>query len=159
MIWSVDYERNNKNRTQVNTTFVTKTEFTELAIEKFERMHKYRLTVIECKPKAKQWQLSRVFDIAWTQDRSGVYIYINWDRATESVRLDLMTEGEAEPLQSFIGKADNVRKAAMRWLCDNVGVAAKIKGLSTCGVSLEHAAYIGAELERCDTERIDYIQS
>jgi hypothetical protein len=65
-----------------------------------------------------------------------------------------MTERNAEPIQSFIGGSDNVRKAVMRWF-DNHAAILK-KGL---GISLEHAAYIGAELERCDTERIDFVQN
>lgn len=103
-----------------------------------------------------QWQLNRIDDIAWIQNRSGVYVYINYDVKTESIRLDIMAIAQlpvAEPLQSFVGKADNVRKAAMQWF------AARIAQKAGLGVSLEHAAYIGAELERCDTERIDYIQS
>lgn len=94
------------------------------------------------------WQLNRVDDIEWIQDRSGIYVVINWDTQTGSARLDVMAEALAEPLQSFIGKADNVRKAVMQWLVKRVRF----------GISLEHAAYIGAELERCDTERIDYVQ-
>ena len=34
------------------------------------------------------WQLNRVDDIAWTQDKSGLYCYINWDLLTDSVRID-----------------------------------------------------------------------
>ena len=101
------------------------------------------------------WQLIRVDDIEYTQDKSGVYVYINWDVLTESARLDIMAVADAVPLQSFIGKADNVRKATMRWF-----ISALYGGpYNPDMVSLEHAAYIGAELERCDTERIDYIQS
>ena len=96
-----------------------------------------------------EWQLNRVDDIEWTQDRSGIYVYINWDAATDSVRLDIMTEANAQALQSFIGGSDNVRKAVMQW----------IESEHILGISLEHAAYIGAELERCDTERIDYVQN
>lgn len=102
--------------------------------------------------KQSNWQLIRVDDIAWVQDRSGIYVVINWDVQTESARLDVMTEADAEPLQSFIGSADNVRKAVMRWF------AGRISQKAGLGISLEHAAYIGAELERCDTERIDYVQ-
>lgn len=103
------------------------------------------------------WQLNRVDDVDWTQDRSGVYAYIYWATDIESVRLDIMRAADAEPLQSFVGKADNVRKHAIRWLSDNVGVA-RIRGQSRCGISLEHASYIGAELARCDAERTDYVQ-
>lgn len=99
------------------------------------------------------WQLNRVDKIEWIQDGSGIYVCINWDVLTESARLDILAVADAVPLQSFIGNADNVRKATMRWfdsrLSQRIGL----------GISAEHAAYIGAELERCDTERIDYIQS
>lgn len=101
--------------------------------------------------KPKQWKLNRVNDIEWIADRSGVTVLISWDALTDSVRLDIMALA-IEPLQSFTGDADNVRKAVMRWLAKRV-----IK--VGCGISLEHAAYVGAELERCNTERIDYIQS
>ncbi len=102
------------------------------------------------------WKLNRVDAIEWQQDKSGVYVYINYDVDTESTRLDIMTEANAQPLQSFIGKADNVRKAVMQWI-DSVNWLL-VLGYIPESISLEHAAYIGAELERCDTERIDYIQ-
>ena len=95
------------------------------------------------------WKLNRVSDTAWIQDTSGIVVYINWDTATQSVRLDVMLKDE--PKQSFIGTADNVRKATMQWITDWPN--------SDIQISLEHAAYIGAELERCDTERIDYMQN
>jgi hypothetical protein len=177
MIWSIEYERINNKR--VNATFITKTSWTDVAIGKFEKLHKFRVTVIECKPKyetalRKQlnaierdmlptaaaaakptgWSLNVVDDIAWKQDASGIYVYINWDMQTQSVRLDIMAEAEAEPLQSFIGKSDNVRKAVMQWLTS----ALYGKAYNPDLVSLEHAAYIGSELERCNTERIDYVQ-
>ncbi len=96
------------------------------------------------------WQLNRVDDIDWTHDGSGIYVYINWDKLTDSARLDIVRQADSEMLQSFIGKADNVRKAAMRWIWTEYPESSKF--------SFEHAAYIGAELERCDTERIDYVQ-
>ena len=107
------------------------------------------------------WQLNRVDDIAWTQDRSGVVVYIAWDLQTSSVRLDIISERNAEPLQSFAGKAENVRKAVMKWLFSNVGIGFGLVnnvGVGPGGISLEHASYIGAELARCDAERIDYMQ-
>ena len=103
------------------------------------------------------WNLNRIDDIQWKQDSSGVYVYVNWDLLTDSVRLDIMVEANAEPLQSFIGRHDNVRKAVMRWLSDNVNHASE-PGTGFGPISLEHAAYIGAELERSDNERIDYVQ-
>ena len=105
------------------------------------------------------WQLNRVDAIEWTQDDSGLNVLIAWDTITDSVRLDVMADKSTKPLQSFIGKTDDVRKAAMRWLTDNIGPTAKTNYLNCVGISIEHAAYIGAELERCDTERIDYEQN
>lgn len=103
----------------------------------------------------RQWQLNRVDPTEWVQDESGVHVLINWDTQTDSVRLDVMGHSFAcspVPLVSFAGHADDVRKHAMRWLTDHV------KSNNGFPVSLEHAAYIGAELERADTERIDYVQ-
>lgn len=117
-----------------------------------------------CRPKSPRipdvWQLEKVSDIAWTQDDSGVYVYINWiwleckdckricaDCINDVVRLDIMHVKDDMPVKSFVGAADNVRKAVLNWLQDN-----KI------AISLEHAGYIGAEIERADTERIDYVQ-
>lgn len=106
-----------------------------------------------------KWKLNVVDDIPWTQDESGVYVIINWDMLTESARLDIMVEAKTEPIQSFVGKADNVRKATMQWFNTPQAVSAcGFDGDCRDYVSLEHAAYIGAELERCDTERIDYVQ-
>lgn len=103
------------------------------------------------------WKLNNVDDIEFTKDKSGIYVLINWDVKTNTVRLDIMSD-DHEPLQSFAGTTDNVRKHVIRWLSDNIGVAAKVMGRSRLGVSLQHAAYIGSELEKADTMRIDYIQ-
>lgn len=107
------------------------------------------------------WQLTHVDDIEHTQDQSGLYVYINWDVKTATVRLDIMCEQDAEPLMSFQGKADNVRKHTMRWLSDNVGAGNgydSAAGTDYVGISLEHASYIGSELARANAERIDYVQ-
>ena len=93
------------------------------------------------------WQLNRVDDIDWTQDESGVHVFISWGVQTESVRLDIFATVGDVPLQSFAGTANNVRKHAIRYLDKNWQ-----------GISLEHASYIGAELARADAERIDYVQ-
>lgn len=100
------------------------------------------------------WQLDHVDDVEYIPDNSGVHVLINWDRQTASCRLDIFATVGSVPLQSFAGTADNVRKHAMRWLFDFT------TGHNDFGlVSLEHAAYIGAELEQADTERIDYVQN
>lgn len=99
------------------------------------------------------WQLTHVEDVEHTQDDSGVYVYINWVMPDNEARLDIMSESNSEPLASFQGCADNVRKHVMRWFENRAG-----DGGPVGPISLEHAAYIGAELERADTERIDYVQ-
>lgn len=92
------------------------------------------------------WKLQNVDNIEFTRDKSGIYVLINWENQKNSVRLDIMSDND-EPIQSFSGKAENVRKAVMRFLSDEKS-----------SVSLEHAAYIGSEIEKCDIMRIDYIQ-
>lgn len=104
------------------------------------------------------WQLTHVDKIEWTQDKSGLHVYINWDMQTESVRLDVFDTKTGTPLVSFTGFADNVRKATMEWLTWNAGIGDAGIRIGCSGVSLEHASYIGAELEHADTERIDYVQ-
>ena len=98
------------------------------------------------------WKLNHVDSIEWIKDTSGIYCLINWDVKTNTVRLDIMSDNH-EPLQSFQGDADNVRKHAMRWLSDNVK-----SNNGIVSVSLTHAAYIGSELQLADIMRIDYIQ-
>lgn len=91
------------------------------------------------------WRVVDVPDTAWRQDDSSISCLINWVVASDVVRIDLMY---AEcPIISFQGSADNVRKHTMAWLA-----------LYVPEFALDHAAYIGAELERADTERIDYVQ-
>lgn len=165
MVYAIIYERRS-DRTRINTTFISAETETDKAIHRFEHMHKGRLTVIECEPKYKRdkrrtrmpepkptgWQLIRVDPTEWIQDESGVHVLINWDEQTASVRLDVMATIGSEPLVSFAGHADNVRKHAMRWF------ESRVSQKTSDRVSLEHAAYIGAELERANTERIDYVQ-
>ncbi len=98
------------------------------------------------------WRLHDVPDVAGQSDGSGIACLINWT-ATDVVRIDLIdlmnevgTDG-GRFIVSFQGKADNVRKHTMQWLAKYVPV-----------FGLDHAAYIGAEIERADTERIDYVQ-
>jgi hypothetical protein len=49
MKWSILYERN-ADRVQINTTFISKLQETDLVVRRFEQMHRNRLTVIKCKP-------------------------------------------------------------------------------------------------------------
>jgi hypothetical protein len=59
-----------------------------------------------------------------------------------------------EPLQSFSGSAENVRKHAMRYLSDEQFNSDD--GLQF--MSLEHAAYIGYELLKAEIMTINYEQ-
>jgi hypothetical protein len=95
------------------------------------------------------WRLNHVGSVTRVHDKSGIQCLIYWlDNVVGDacIRLDVMREGF--PIISFQGHADDVRKAAMRWVTK-----------AGSGISLEHAAYVGAELERCDAERIDYMQA
>lgn len=97
-----------------------------------------------------KWRLHNVPDVVWQQDPCGIACIINWLLPEDIVRIDLMDEAVADgrrAIVSFQGKADNVRKHTMQWLAKYVP-----------SFGLDHAAYIGAELERADTERIDYVQ-
>lgn len=103
------------------------------------------------------WKLNKADDIECLMDDSGVYTIITRIAVREthkeyagtriSVRVDIITDHTInetcvdEPLQSFIGIGDNVRKHTIRWIKEN-----NIK------ISLEHASYIGAECERAMLE-------
>ena len=92
------------------------------------------------------WQLIKVEHTDWIQDNSGYYILINWiDNNT--VRLDWMDKDNM-PIVSFQGVASDVRKHATRF--------AQI--IMDWKISAEHAAYIGAELARCELLKKDYVQ-
>lgn len=92
------------------------------------------------------WRLVDVPETEWKQDVCGISCIINWILPADVVRLDLIGP-DSMPIVSFRGSTDNVRKHTMVWLAVYVPT-----------FSLDHAAYIGAELERADTERIDYVQ-
>lgn len=91
------------------------------------------------------WKLIEVKHTDWIQDKSGYYTLINWIDA-DNVRLDIMTTDDI-PVISFQGKADDVRKFVMQnW------------PLVLWPLSIEHAAYIGAELARCELCCQYYVQ-
>lgn len=98
-----------------------------------------------------KWKLNRVDDIDWKQDQSGLYVLIYWDLKTNTVRLDVISKNH-DPIISFAGSSDNVRKHVGRW------IDSRLSQMTSYRVSAEHAAYIGSELERADTMRIDYVQ-
>ena len=93
------------------------------------------------------WQLTKVQKTDWIQDDSGYYTLINWIN-DNTVRLDVMDRDDM-PVVSFQGAASDVRKYAAQY--------AEFWGLS-CDFSIEHAAYIGAELAKCELLRDKYVQ-
>lgn len=93
------------------------------------------------------WRIVDVPETAWTEDPCGISGVINWILPQDIVRIDLITTQGGRPIVSFQGSTDNVRKHTMQWLAKYVPT-----------FDLAHAAYIGAELERADTERIDFVQ-
>ena len=103
---------------------------------------------------ADNWKLNRVDNSEYKPDDTGIYVLINWDIQTDTVRLDFMSR-KNEPIQSFAGSSDNVRKHAMRYIHKISRVNWPNSGFD---ISLEHAAYIGSELQKADIFRIDYVQ-
>ena len=101
------------------------------------------------------WALTEVAYTEWTQDQSGVYVIVNricqkmthkeYIGQTVSIRVDVMSDKDI-PLHSFVGPAHDVRINVLRWLEDN--------GYK---LSLEHAGYIGSEIERANMD-LHYIQ-
>jgi len=92
------------------------------------------------------WELKKVEHLDWTQDKSGYFTYIHYVKRDDAVRLDVMSDN-LEPVISFQGKADNVRKATMRWFNEKSIV-----------LSLEHASYVGSELTKAGLLGTEYIQ-
>jgi len=97
------------------------------------------------------WQLIEVEEPECTLDDCGYYVTINRieeqrtfkDRAATfvTVRADLMT-ADNEPVVSFIGSANAVRKHLMKFLTD--------RHASLGYPNPEHASYIGYELLRAE---------
>jgi len=102
-----------------------------------------------------KWKLTEVAYTDWKQDLSGVYVLVNricqkrthkeYSGETVVVRVDVMSDKDI-PLHSFVGSAHDVRINVLRWLEDN--------GYK---LSLEHAGYIGSEIERANMD-LHYIQ-
>ncbi len=91
-----------------------------------------------------EWKLIEVSKTEWQQDDSGYYTLIHYIK-DNIVRLDIMDKDDM-PVVSFQGKADDVRKRIMQsW------------AITLC-ISLEHAAYIGAELAHCAILKKNYVQ-
>ena len=92
------------------------------------------------------WKLINVPKTEWRQDDSNYHSLINCvDNGID--RLDLMLHVQ-EPVISFQGQADDVRKAAMQYIDENC-----------CNISAEHAAYIGSELTKAEVLEEMYVQN
>ena len=91
------------------------------------------------------WKLVKVSKTEWQQDDSKYYSLIVYV-GEGAVRLDLMLHVQ-EPVISFQGQVDDVRKAAMQYVDENC-----------CNISAEHAAYIGSELTRAAFLEDEYVQ-
>lgn len=103
-----------------------------------------------------EWELKEVGDIDCTMDDSGLYVVINrvvgsamepTNRDIIRVRADLMAS-DNEPIMSWIGSANNIRKHMIQYIRENYGYAV---------ISSEHASYIGYELLRAETDP-QYVQ-
>ncbi len=97
------------------------------------------------------WQLTKVPKTDWIKDDSGYYTLINWID-DNTVRLDIMDRDDM-PVVSFQGAASDVRKRMMQNEDQNPN-----RDKPLCVLSFEHAAYIGAELARCELMQQLYVQ-
>ena len=92
------------------------------------------------------WQLNRIeADQPCVLDNSGIYAAIHYI-AGGIIRIDLM-DNDNNPVQSFSGKADNVRKVFCDYLDQN-----------RYALSYQHISYIGQEIAKAAIQKHDYIQ-
>lgn len=96
-----------------------------------------------------KWQLVKVKDVAFVRDNSDTITFIH--ARPDGVRVDVMT-GNNEPLISFEGHHNDVRKALMQWIDERISQKAG------CGISIEHAAYLGCELARAEMLKENFVQ-
>ena len=83
------------------------------------------------------WELRDVqgMDIEATMDGSDMHTIIN-RTVNGRVRIDVMRTSDNDPLLSYVGEADTVRKHVIGWL------------YNSGDISSEHASWIGYELAR-----------
>ena len=110
------------------------------------------------------WELRHVEDTEAVLDDSGVYVVVHRIETPEthkeysgvrvSVRADLMRDSTKcshletdEPIMSFAGSANAVRKALIRFVGDYHNMLPH----QGTPISREHAAYIGYELHRAES--------
>ena len=108
-----------------------------------------------------EWELIKVNETEWQQDKSGIFTYISYC-PDGTVRLDVMADTGLTPVISFQGKAGDVRKVAVRWLAEKYRYADEagldIFEMPSEGFSHEHASYIGSELARAELLKDEYVQ-
>ena len=110
----------------------------------------------------KQWKLNEIGNIECTMDNSGVYTIISriekksthkqYTGVVVTIRVDVMGLAD-EPLQSFVGKGNDVRKAVIAYLL-KLEYEYRFDGVN---ISEEHYSYIGYEISRAMTTE-NYIQ-
>lgn len=110
------------------------------------------------------WKLEQVEPIDCIIDDSGVYTVIHRVAKAEThkeysgerilVRVDVMVDDgdNDEPIRSFIGNGNDVRKAVIAFLIDEF-ILYDNAGL----ISAEHASYIGYEIARAEADT-NYVQ-
>lgn len=109
------------------------------------------------------WELIEVAnEPMWHEDNSGLYVTVHRieEKAVHKghsgvrigVRVDLMRKEGDDPVRSWIGHPDAVRKALMQWIDNTVQNRGVVPRLSC-----EHAAYIGAEIQRASVDP-NYVQ-
>lgn len=97
------------------------------------------------------WEIENVGMQEATMDDSDVYVVINRQESEHvhkgiwgtilRVRVDVMRSGDNMPIRSFIGRANDVRKAVIGFICRY-----------THSISYEHASYIGWEICRAESD-------
>lgn len=103
------------------------------------------------------WELIEVPTTEWMQDTSGLFSYISYC-PDDTVRLDIMADTGLTPVISFQGKAEDVRKTAVRYLAEEYKPVYVDDNLVYGRFSYEHASYIGSELAKAELLKDRYIQ-
>lgn len=106
------------------------------------------------------WELEQVKPIDCTLDDSGVYTVIHRVVKAEThkqyagdrllIRVDVLDNEGGEPIRSFIGNGNDVRKAVIAFMGDCVYPSPR-------RFSQEHASYIGYEIARAEADE-NYVQ-
>lgn len=103
-----------------------------------------------------KWELIECEDMPCTIDNSGIYTVISriedftdktYTTTSVLIRVDILSSAD-NPLVSFQGEANAVRKSVIAWITLH----------AVMPISTEHASYIGYEIMRARSEE-NYIQS